>query len=191
MKVVLNTNGILAKYYRWYYDTKTLPENLCPYFWRLLGALIMMPFAFLETIFIMILNALPGGKVDRLKNRIFGPIIGTMAMISIFIIAAVVLSMIIFPFGIMLGYRMTGIEEEITSMFDIIAGIAIGGYAISIIMLLTFIIIEAGKYQKRARERRRLKKSNAPSEPKKKYSSVFGSMIKASYKKVCPKIDWE
>jgi hypothetical protein len=42
--LTLNKNGFLASTYRWFYRTMKLPESLCPYFWKLLTALILGPF---------------------------------------------------------------------------------------------------------------------------------------------------
>lgn len=33
--MLLNQNSISAKLYRWYYNTNSMPQNLCPYFWQL------------------------------------------------------------------------------------------------------------------------------------------------------------
>ena len=42
----LNSNSISSKLYRWFYGTKELPNNLCPYFWKLVLAwLVLIPYS--------------------------------------------------------------------------------------------------------------------------------------------------
>jgi hypothetical protein len=42
----LNQNSISSKLYRWFYGTNDLPNNLCPYFWKLVLAwLVLIPYS--------------------------------------------------------------------------------------------------------------------------------------------------
>lgn len=42
----LNSNSISSKLYRWFYGTNDLPNNLCPYFWKLVLAwLVLIPYS--------------------------------------------------------------------------------------------------------------------------------------------------
>ena len=42
----LNSNSISSKLYRWFYGTNDLPNNLCPYFWKLvLSWLVLIPYS--------------------------------------------------------------------------------------------------------------------------------------------------
>lgn len=43
--MTLDSNSAIAKYYRWFYATQKLPNNLCPYFWKLLIAVVCAPLA--------------------------------------------------------------------------------------------------------------------------------------------------
>jgi hypothetical protein len=36
--MILNHNSISARLYRWFYETGIMPNNLCPYFWKLVIA---------------------------------------------------------------------------------------------------------------------------------------------------------
>ena len=183
MKVVLNTNGILSKYYRWYYKTTELPENLCPYFWRLLYAIIMMPFAFIEAALVKILLLIDIREPGRLDNRIFGPIISTIIMYCILYLILVILSMFIFPFMLLFGYRL---DPEGVQIAYFIGNSAIVGYVFSLI----FAIYRINQF----RIRHMLKENNdteSKIKSKTKYNSLMISMIKASYKKICPKIEWK
>lgn len=44
MKTELNPHGLMARLYRNFYNTGGLPNNLCPYFWKLIIAIISFPF---------------------------------------------------------------------------------------------------------------------------------------------------
>lgn len=42
----LNSNSLSSKLYRWFYGTNDLPNNFCPYFWKLLLAWVtLIPYA--------------------------------------------------------------------------------------------------------------------------------------------------
>ena len=42
----LKENSFSANFYKWVYETKQLPKNLCPYFWKLLlGWVICITFS--------------------------------------------------------------------------------------------------------------------------------------------------
>lgn len=42
----LNPHGLMARLYRNFYNTGVLPNNLCPYFWKLIFAIIALPFVY-------------------------------------------------------------------------------------------------------------------------------------------------
>lgn len=44
MKTKLNPHGLMARLYRNFYNTGGLPNNLCPYFWKLVIAIISFVF---------------------------------------------------------------------------------------------------------------------------------------------------
>lgn len=45
--MTLNQNSIHAKLYKEFYSTEVLPDNLCPFFWKLLMAWACSPFYFI------------------------------------------------------------------------------------------------------------------------------------------------
>jgi hypothetical protein len=52
----LNQNSLSAKLYRWFYKTDTMPTNLCPYFWKLVTAVILSPLLAIYTLPYEIIN---------------------------------------------------------------------------------------------------------------------------------------
>lgn len=46
MKLTLNPHGLLATYYREFYQTTKLPNNLCSYFWKLVIGIICFPICY-------------------------------------------------------------------------------------------------------------------------------------------------
>ena len=52
----LNQNSLSAKLYRWFYKTDTMPTNLCPYFWKLVTAVILSPLFAIYTLPYEIIN---------------------------------------------------------------------------------------------------------------------------------------
>ncbi len=48
--MTLNETSIIARLYRWFYDVRTLPNNLCAYFWRVV---LMWVLLLLTGIFIL------------------------------------------------------------------------------------------------------------------------------------------
>ena len=45
----LNINSTSAQLYRWFYATTTMPQSLCPYFWKLVIMwLLILPYSILS-----------------------------------------------------------------------------------------------------------------------------------------------
>ena len=162
----LNKNSISAKLFRWFYRTSELPTNLCPYFWKL-----VMAYVFAIPVFII---SLPYVIVDKdshnesLGNRIG---LGIVCWFGLFLlIAALSLIMLFWYTPVKDSFLEILIEIGICTW---LTGLTIGG--------MWFIHHLGEKIKER-------KRRNLPKEEKR--SNIIVEMVKATYYKYCPKIDW-
>lgn len=160
--MILNHNSISAKLYRWFYGTDVMPNNLCPYFWKLV---IAYTFALPVLILSLPQTIVSKGKDrDTLSNRIITGIItysllfGAISMLSVF------------------GLFFVLPEKEGLYLFMLIIGMSL--WAISVVGGVTYLI---NKWKERRYNR-------YPEEPK---ANIIVEMVKAKYHKYCPKIDWK
>ena len=164
----LNKNSISAKLFRWFYGTTELPTNLCPYFWKLVMAYVFaIPLFIIPLPYVIInkdtCNESPG-------NRIW------MGIICWFILFSLITALT----PIML-FWYTPVKDSflefliIYGFFELAAGLFIG--------IIWFIHYLGEKIKERKWESRNLPK-------KEKRSNIIVEMVKATYYKYCPKIDW-
>jgi hypothetical protein len=160
----LNKNSISAKLFRWFYGTRELPTNLCPYFWKL-----VMAYVFAIPLFII---SLPYVIVDKdscnesLGNR-FG--LGIACWFGLFLLITALTPIMLFWYT---PVKDSLLETLIHCGFLVwLAGLTIG--------IIRFIHYLGEKIK----ERRNLPK-------KEKRSNIIVEMVKATYYKYCPKIDW-
>lgn len=177
----LNQNSFYALYYKWVYQTDFLPKNLCPFFWRLVGAICVLPLEiFAAPIFVTwaVIEVKTDNrnaeslaycsKLERMFNYSM-PKFGQWA-----ISLAVYLSLfMIYCMGAMF-FKDT---ELITTLGSI-------GYFILFLVLIVLLI----KYLDCEYEKKRFMSGYVKKE-KKKYIVI--EYAKAFYGKYCPKIDWE
>lgn len=164
--MILNHNSISAKLYRWFYGTNVMPNNLCPYFWKLV---IAYTFALPVLILTLPQTIVSKGKNrDTLSNRIIMGIItyvlllGAISMISVF------------------GLFFVLPEKEGLYLFMLIIGMSL--WAISVVVGVPYLI---NKLLEKWKERRY---NRYTEEPK---VNIIVEMVKAKYHKYCPKIDWK
>ena len=164
----LNKNSISAKLFRWFYGTTELPTNLCPYFWKLVMAYVFaIPLFIIPLPYVIInkdtCNESPG-------NRIW------MGIICWFILFSLITALT----PIML-FWYTPVKDSflefliIYGFFELAAGLTLG--------IIWFIHYIQDKIKERKWENRNLPK-------KEKRSNIIIEMVKATYYKYCPKIDW-
>ena len=160
----LNKNSISAKLFRWFYRTSELPTNLCPYFWKLVIA-----YVFAIPVFII---SLPYVIVDKdSRNQSLGERIG-LGFFCWFILSLLIASLT--PIILFWHTPVKGslLESLIHYGFAVwVAGLFIG---------VMWFIHHLGE---KIKERR-----NLPKEEKR--SNIVVEMVKATYYKYCPKIDW-
>ena len=165
----LNKNSISAKLFRWFYRTSELPTNLCPYFWKL-----VMAYVFAIPLFII---SFPYIIIDKYSwtlshgNRIWK---GFVYWFILFLLITALTPIMLF--------WHTPVKDSfletlmIYGFFELAVGLTIG---------VMWSIHHLGKKIKE----RKWESRNLPK--KEKTSNILVEMIKATYHKYCPKIDWK
>ena len=160
----LNQNSISAKLYRWFYKTDTMPTNLCPYFWKLVTAVILSPLFAIYTLPYEIIN------YKRQRWDTYGDMLGIS--LSCWLLIAAVICMIS-PLGFFFY-----IPDKGSSLWVImgVGGILWGSL---ILVGITWAIVKTVEY---------LQSKKSDNE---KTDNIIVEMVKAKYHKYCPKIDWK
>ncbi len=166
----LSKKSFWAYLYRFFYSTSSLPENLCPYFWRLVAAVIfVIPYTILALPSLIIKFATKD-KDDAAYliwiNLLFGTIIW-----------AALATLIGFGY---INYHLVRYWLNYYSYDSTMAAKA--GALDSIIVCFT-----AGHYISKWYKYRSKPASIERKEPKK---YIVVEFTKAWYEKYCPKIDW-
>ena len=160
----LNQNSISAKLYRWFYKTDTMPTNLCPYFWKLVTAVILSPLLAICTLPYEIIN------YKRWRRDTYGDILGESLAYWFFIAAIIcMISTLSLFFYIP--------DEDSLLMVMIVFGFCV--WTSLIIVGITWAIIKTKEH---------LQSKNSNTE---KTDNIIVEMVKAKYHKYCPKIDWK
>ena len=178
----LNQNSISAKTYRWFYMTKDMPTNLCPYFWKLVIAYTLLIPVSLVTLVYQIAYHKNDGPADSPGERF---VLGALFWFALYVVIAMLSPILLL---------WLSPEKDTLLMSTVCAGV--------VLWLLAIILGAANliKYLKERREDRLYKKNNydengnwIPIEDrvKEKRSYILIEMVKATYYKYCPKIDWE
>ena len=160
----LNQNSLSAKLYRWFYKTDTMPSNLCPYFWKLVTAVILSPLLSIYTLPYKIIN------YKRQRWDTYGDMLGMS--FAYWCLIAVVICMIS-PLGLFFY-----IPNKSSSLWLIIA--------IGCIIWASLILVGIGGGIYAIVKFLKSKKSNTE-----KTDNIIVEMVKAKYHKYCPKIDWK
>ena len=175
----LNKNSISSKLYRWFYGTNDLPNNLCPYFWKLVLAwLVLIPYSLvcLPSI-IMEVYEKDYKYNDVSTGKRIG--IGALCYILLFFIFCM-LSFIGWFFVLPTKDSFYAFAGSI-GIFVWIGAIVIG-------------IIEGCREFNEWNYRRKIKYDENGrriwNEPKEEKTYLVVEFAKAKYNKYCPKIDW-
>lgn len=179
----LEKNSLSARVYRDFYNTKDMPQSLCPYFWKLLFA---WPFTVLFALF-----ALPIWLVERRGKKTHVPMVGK-AFFGLVLYATIVL---IFSIGVAISaYWITYYNG--TPWFEFYKIGVLTGLLSIVVMIVFGIFILIDKIRDRAyyKAMRNAYDENGnwiPEEnrPKTK-GNILIEFIKGAYLKYCPKIDW-
>ena len=162
--MILNKNSISAKLFRWFYRTSELPTNLCPYFWKL-----VMAYVFAIPLFII---TLPYAIIDKdSRNQSLGERIG------LGIVCWFILSLLIAALSLIMLFWYTPVKDSF------LESLIHCGFAVWATGLMTGVMWFIYYLGEKIKERR-----NLPKEEKR--SNIIVEMVKATYYKYCPKIDW-
>jgi hypothetical protein len=162
--MILNKNSISAKLFRWFYGTRELPTNLCPYFWKL-----VMAYVFAIPLFII---TLPYAIIDKdSRNQSLGERIG------LGIVCWFILSLLIAALSLIMLFWYTPVKDSF------LESLIHCGFAVWATGLMTGVMWFIYYLGEKIKERR-----NLPKEEKR--SNIIVEMVKVTYYKYCPKIDW-
>lgn len=157
-----NKNSLHAKLYEFTYSSY-LPDNLCPYFWKLVWAIIVLVPNFIIQFPALIIQIFSKSSDDCGDRRGMGTVI------------------YIIGFFLSLYFKITfHLIKGIFNCYSYSQEFAIwGGIINTIIFIISavfFIKYLLGKRRKRIEEKR---------------PNIIVEFAKAKYGKYCPKIDWE
>lgn len=171
----IDYNSFSAKLYRYFYHTEDMPTNLCPYFWKLLVAYVLIVPYFLLT--------LPT-KQFNIGNYSRGNIHSEIIAVSfiIWIVFTALLSTVFTLITFTLGYFY--MEKELT-ILGVIQSVGVGVIIVATVGAL-FLLVE--RVSDRIREYRYTKKYNKRREEPK--ANMFVEFVKAKYNNYCPQITW-
>jgi uncharacterized membrane protein YagU involved in acid resistance len=164
----LNKNSISAKLFRWFYRTSELPTNLCPYFWKLVMAYVFVIPLFIISLPYVIIEKYSSS--ESLGNRIGLGLVGWFVLFLLIVVLIAALSPIML-------FWYTPIED---SSLEILIICGLLTWVLGLTIGVMWFIHHLGE---KIKERRNLPK-------KEKRSNIIVEMVKATYYKYCPKIDW-
>ena len=160
----LNKNSISAKLFRWFYGTSELPTNLCPYFWKLVMAYVFALPLFIISLPYVIIDK--SSSIESLNSRIWG---GFVCWFVLFLLITALTPIMLF--------WHTPVKD---SLLETLIEIGVFTWITGLIIGIMWFIHHLGE---KIKERR-----NLPKEEKR--SNIIVEMVKATYYKYCPKIDW-
>lgn len=160
----LNQNSLSAKLYRWFYKTDTMPTNLCPYFWKLVTAVILSPLFAIYTLPYEIIN------YKRRCRDTYSDILGISLAYWLIIIAVICM---ISPLSLFFYTP----DKDSLLMGMIVLAFCI--WVSLIVIGITWAIVKTVVY---------LQSKKSDDE---KTDNIIVEMVKAKYHKYCPKIDWK
>ena len=177
-----NTNSISAKLYCWFYAkrVKQLPNNLCPYFWKLVLAYILfIPYAIFSLPMIVFTELLDKNysNGDNKTGERLG--LSFLMYVAVFLASVMVIAVGAF-FTTYAKYGFCTKVVPIGILLWLVA-IVIGGYQ-GIKAWREYIINSRIKYDENG--------YRIWEEPKEKTPNMVIEFIKAKYGEYCPRIEW-
>ena len=175
----LKTNSVSARVYREVYNTRHMPESLCPYFWKLVLAypLIVVLLPLLIPTWIMM-------KFQKDEPDTDFPI-GAKALMGVLMYGFVV---IIFVVGVFISSSWITYYQG-TAMYSLYFG---GGFITLILGVVCGYFGIVSLYQQHRRRRReRLYDEDGNYSPIEEKPNLIVEFVKAKYNKYCPKITWK
>ena len=178
----LNQNSLSARLYRWFYLTDSMPQNLCPYFWKLVIMwIIIIPYG---------LVTLPAvrfkSELDGWSMRFIG---GAFMWLMIFAVFVAIFPLTYFIWG-WFDPKSTFGAWQITGIFI---------WVVTAICLMIWGIMEFIQRRKEKSWKKHVEyiwnneggyvpnPEYVPYTPK---PNIIIEFIKAKYNKYCPTIEW-
>jgi hypothetical protein len=173
----LNINSVSARLYRWFYSTHKMPENLCPYFWKLvLMWVFILPYSLLSLPTIIM-----DWKESDIKTTGERMGTGVVAWLILFILICM-----LSVFGV---FFMKFPNEKSPWWTMLTIGLICWGATI-VIASLELIKFSIKKWKNR--HIKYDKDGYRIWEPvKEKQDSIIIEFVKAKSNKYCPRIDWK
>lgn len=176
----LNRNSLNAKLYCWFYgqSDSQLPNNLCPYFWKLVLAwLLIIPYGIYSLPHIIILEVFD----KTYKNGENSTGFRLASSSAIYVICFILLCM------------GTAVATMFTTLYQgtFFGHIWIGGFMFWVVTIIVLIYFGIKALVENIKNKKRKVYDDYGNRiyPVKK-SNVLIEFIKAKYNKYCPKIDW-
>ena len=178
----LKFNSLTARLYRWFYMESGMPENLCPYFWKLVLMWLLMVPTVILTLPVITTKQKPDGAIARL-------ILGFALWVFFGIVIVALAPITIFFWGF-LGQK------------SVIGNLQAFGIFLWVVILMVSIIFGVVHLLKTIKDRRNHIRrewvwdhngdyvKNPDYIPYEPQASIIIEFIKAKYKKYCPKIEW-
>lgn len=167
--MTLDQNSTSARLYKWLYSTNDLPDNLCPYFWKLVFAYwVIVPY---------VVIALPCLVMEKIVNKTFfstrdsfgarlGIGVGIYFILWCIVCAVCTVTMLFIP-------------PARHSLYEFMAAVGAVVWVICMVCGLDHLYTD---YQ----ERKWAKRFGRPYKP-----NLIVEFVKAKYGKYCPKINWK
>lgn len=180
----LNYNSITAKIYRWFYRTSNMPSSLCPYFWKMIIALLLA-----IPLWTLLLPALEFREEDEERVKIGTAI---LAYLAVFVAYCTFRLGHQFYSGT-ITLELLRMKPTIVIVIGFLSWIGIfSGTALVIGLVIVRLIVKCEAFL--VTKLIALRKLKKPIEKKDKSITVFDLMreyAKAKYKNYCPQINWK
>ena len=177
--MTLNSNSISSKLYRWFYGTNDLPTNLCPYFWKLVLAwLVLVPYSLVCLPMIVLELTDKGYKYSDTST---GKRIG-MSVVAYFMLLAIT-SMVALICAFFVSPEKGSFYLSLSTL-----GAMMWVIAIVISVVEGYKAFKDWNYRRKIKYDENGRRIYTELKPK---TYLIVEFAKAKYNKYCPKIDWK
>ena len=180
----LNHNSISAKLYRWFYNEAAMPNNLCPYFWKLVLMYV--------TILPYVLISLPAQLITKFKAKDIGETFAYTFAFYFVLFCLFTLSLL--PINLFIDFSSHFLESFLSGSIILWAFILLFliGYGIKLLIRMVKNWRRPKKmYDEYGYVYYGLDENGHKIYHPKPKPNILVEFIKAKYNKYCPKIDWD
>ena len=178
----LNTNSLNAKLYCWFYGKTAyhLPSNLCPYFWKLVLAwVLLVPYSLFCTLYILT-HEIFDTKYENGDHKTGERMGVSLLMNGIIIMLLLMINVVVWFF---VDYTPKSVFSELLAPGVMLWIVAIG-------FGIYYGIKALAEHIKESRIPRDENGYRIYPEYKEKKPNLLVEFVKAKYGQYCPKIDW-